>query len=101
MNGEPPGVTHARHSLSAQRKVVHLTNDLSSDLFIGYGSVQLHALYLGTADAARAVLAASNLLQTVGQPLSANYEQMSYIDSMVQFGNQAEVRIQQVSFGGE
>ncbi len=69
----------------------HLTNDISSDLFIGYGSAQLHALFLGPASRARAVLAASNLLQTVGQPLRANYDQLSYIEAVVQFGNQAEV----------
>lgn len=75
-----------------QRKFVHLTNDISSDLFIGYGSVELHALYLGPAAQARSVLAASNLLPTVGQPLQENYDQMSYIDAVVKFGNQAEVR---------
>lgn len=91
---EPPDATFSVVFIVGvpQSEFVHLTNDISSDLFIGYGSVELHALYLGPAAQARSVLAASYLLPTVGQPLQENYDQMSYIDAVVEFGNQAEVR---------
>jgi hypothetical protein len=33
------------------------------------------------------------LLQTIGTPIVASYKPMSYIDAVVQFGNQAQVRV--------
>ena len=33
------------------------------------------------------------LLQTIGKPIVASYKPMSYIDAVVQFGSQAQVRV--------
>jgi hypothetical protein len=66
-----------------------LPDGISSDMFIGYGTVQMHALYLGSATAAQSVLATAGM-QTIGTPIVASYKPMSYIDAVVQFGNQAQ-----------
>lgn len=124
-----------------QAKFPTLPDDISSDLFIGYGGVQLHALYLGSPAAAKALLTNAGMLQVrllfltvhswgkgsisidmtstcmftgspagpvaaispilnvatidvqaIGQPVQAQYSGMSYIEAVVQFGNQAQVR---------
>ncbi len=44
-----------------QAKFPGLPDGISSDMFIGYGAVQLHALYLGSATAAQSVLATAGM----------------------------------------
>lgn len=44
-----------------QSKFPTLTDDISSDLFVGYGQTQLHALYLGAPAAAKSLLANAGL----------------------------------------
>lgn len=47
--------------------------------------LQLHGLYFGTVEKAKAVLAASGI-NAVGQPQFSNYEGKSWIDAMAVFG---------------
>jgi hypothetical protein len=44
-----------------QAKFPALPDGISSDMFIGYGTVQMHALYLGSPTAAQSVLAAAGM----------------------------------------
>lgn len=89
VSGRWPGSTYEAALRWYLQKMPGLDPNYSSDLFLGFDSTQMHGMYFGTVEKAKAVLAASGI-DAVGTPQSLTFEKKNWIEAMLAFGVQGQ-----------